>query len=184
MALEIRKLRSAEEIEKRRKRNVLIASIVLIAILVFSTAGYFSVGEENEETSSSKVREIGGEWTMDYNGNYLRFSSPPEAAENVSLSSFKTIQDYNGQIVYIDSESDAVAYQISLDMGRYVGRIQAACYGNCTKNLPEKNCTDSKMIIFRKSDDISKVYEEQNCVFIEGNLKTADAFLYRIFGVI
>jgi hypothetical protein len=184
MGLNIRKLQSAEEIEKKKKRNMLIASIVLIAILVFSTAGYFSSDSDNGNTKNNKnISEIGNEWVLDYGGQYLRFSNPPEVAENVSMNFNYLIDDYSGKVAYVASDSDSASYEIGASLGRYTQRMQGACYGKCDKDFPEKNCTDY-IIVFSKSNETSRVYQEQNCIFIEGDLKAVDAFLYRVFGVI
>ncbi len=185
MSLNIRKLQSAEEIEKKKKRNMLIASIVLIAILVFSTAGYFSSTNEGSDNNKNNknISEIGNEWVLDYGGQYLRFSNPPEVAENVSMNFDYLIGDYSGKVVYVASDSDSASYEIGASLGRYTQRIQGACYGKCNKDFPEKNCTEM-LIVFSKSNETSRIYQEQSCVFIEGDLKAVDSFLYRIFGVI
>jgi hypothetical protein len=38
------------------------------------------------------------------------------------------------------------------------------------------------MIVWQKGAE-NKVYQKDNCVFIEGDMKAADAFLYKIFGL-
>ena len=69
--------------------------------------------------------------------------------------------------------------EISLSLGRYTGRIQEACYGKCDKDLPEKDCTQN-LIVWKDSAE-NKVYSQGKCVFIEGDLRAVDAFLYKIF---
>jgi hypothetical protein len=179
----IRKLESREESEKRQRRNTLVISIILIAILVFSTAGYFSLSsKEEKKEGESAVQEMGNEWVMKYGEQILKFSSPPEAAKNTSIMIASTLENYYEKSFYIVSESDAAYYEIAYNLGRVAGRIQPACYGKCERNLPEKNCSET-LIIYNQSGQ-NRVYQDNNCVFIEGSMSAVDAFLYRIFGVI
>jgi regulator of sigma D len=57
--------------------------------------------------------------------------------------------------------------------------MQEACYGSCERNLPEKNCTEN-IIIFKDSKENS-VTQQDKCVFIEGDLRTVDAYIYKLF---
>ena len=189
MALQIRKIETKEESERKQKRNTLILSIIMISILVFSTAGYFSIRDDNSGTKNSNgdngVQNIGNYWVFNYQGNNIRLSNSPESTQNVSVVMFKRINDYAGKTIYVASDYDSSLYEISSTIGNYVERIQPACYGSCDKNLPEKNCSDTMIVIkkLNETDAKSKVYEQENCAFIEGDLKAVDAFLYRIFGV-
>ena len=89
------------------------------------------------------------------------------------------IEDYYRKVVYVASDNKGAMYEIGQNLGKYTERMQEACYGNCSENLPEKNCSDL-LIVFDESIE-RKVYQEENCVFIEGDLKAVDAFLWRIF---
>ena len=62
----------------------------------------------------------------------------------------------------------------------YSYRIQDACYGECERDLPEKSC-EEKIIVFRESQE-KQIYQEGNCIFIDGDLSSVDAFLYKILG--
>ena len=172
MALEIRKIGTKEEAERKSKRNTLILSIVMITILVFSTAGYFSM-RENSSGSADSGKELG-------------LSSPLESTKNVSVIMFKSLENYAGKTVYVASEYDSGLYEINSALQDYAERIQPACYGMCNKNLPEKDCNDTLIVISRLNEsegEKGKVYEQDNCVFIEGNLDAVDAFLYHLLGV-
>ena len=185
--MEIRKIQTEEEMEKKRKRNSLILSIVMISILVFSTAGYFSLREDDASSSGdNRVENIGDSWILRYGDQIMQLSNSPESAKNVSISLFKSISDYSGKTVYIASESDPELYEISSTLGRYIDRLQPACYGKCDKDLPEKNCNETMIVI--RSLNISenskgRVYESDNCVFIEGDLIAVDAFIYNLFRI-
>ena len=90
------------------------------------------------------------------------------------------INDFSGKTLYIDSENLAVNGEILNNLGKYSYRIQEACYGECERNLPEKSCEDN-FIVFRESEE-RNVYQEENCIFIDGDLSSVDAFLYKILG--
>ena len=74
--------------------------------------------------------------------------------------------------------------EISNNIGKYIQRFNEACLQgeNCTKDVPTKDCS-SNIIIFEIGNE-TKVYSEQNCVYIVGDsIKGADAFLYKILGI-
>jgi len=189
MALELRKIGTKEDSERKSKRNTLILSIVMISILVFSTAGYFSMRDKSTTTgtSSGNVQNVGAYWYFSYDGNDIRVSSSPESAQNVSVIMFTKLESYAGKTVYVASDYDNGLYEVSSALQNYAERVQPACYGECSKNLPEKDCNDTMIIISRLNASIEgingKVYEQDNCVFIEGNIEVVDAFLYKIFGI-
>lgn len=190
--MEIRKIETHEESEKKRKRNTLMLSIIMIGILLFSTAGYFTFkGNEDggSETKYENPTSTGDYWVLNYGGAKLRFSSSPESAKNVSILFSKTMEDYYGKTIYVASESELTSDEIISTLGRFTARTQKACYGNCTKNLPERKCglNETMIVVGANSIDLTekgKVYEANNCVFIEGGIIQVDAFLYRLFGVI
>ena len=64
-------------------------------------------------------------------------------------------------------------------LGPFVSRIQEACYGPCEEDLPEKSCEDNLIVV--KESEESKIYQEENCIFIEGGTGAIDAFFYRLF---
>jgi hypothetical protein len=188
MPLEIRKIGTKEEAERKSRRNTLILSIIMISILVLSTAGYFSMRDNGTSTNtgSDKVQNVGDSWIINYNGESIRLSSSPESTKNVSVVMFSKLESYAGKSVYVASDYDGGFYEVGSAMQNYVGRIQQACYGKCNKDLPEKNCTDTMIVISELNNSAGgagRVYEQDNCVFIEGGLNAVDAFLYHIFGV-
>ena len=69
---------------------------------------------------------------------------------------------------------------ITNNLGRYASRIQEACYGECERDFPEKDCSEN-LIVFKEMEE-RKIYQEEKCIFIEGDLLSVDAFLYKIMG--
>ncbi|MCU0642351.1 MAG: hypothetical protein MUF61_02125, partial [archaeon] len=138
--------------------------------------------DENEgESEDAQVQDMGGVWVMKYGENYLRFSNSPESVENLSVMMISGPEKYADKNVYIASQNPGIAEEIALNIGQLSSRVQMACYGKCEQNYPEKDC-NSTMVVFNESIE-NYAYENGNCVFIYGDMRAADAFLYRLFGI-
>ncbi len=173
----MRRIESAEEIERKAKRRARLFAVMMLIILVGSTAGYafFSnIGDSNIQPNDDNQ----GRWEHTFANQKLYLSNSPSAVENVDVEVSMTINDYAGKSLYIASENTGITTEISSTLGLFVSRTQLACYGKCEENLPEKNCTDN--LIVWKSSAENKVYQADKCVFIEGDIRAADAFLYTI----
>ncbi len=188
----MRKIGSEKELEDKRKRNVRIMGIFILIVLVLGTIGYgFLSGSEsgggnsggsgNENLTEGQVSEVGGRWAANINGQILYFTNSPESTKNVSVLIESRIGSLAGKQIYIDSDNSAIGSEIAINLGKYAGKISEACYGACERDLPEKNCTENLIVWKDKLEN--KVYQEENCIFIEGDLKAVDAFLYKIFGL-
>ncbi len=168
--MEVRKISSREEVEKKRKRNVNIISIVMLVLLLGSTAGFAIIySDEDSEQEISENQEV-----------TLPFGTSVEDAKWVPADIDVLISDYSGKDVYISANESGVTSVIGSAIGQYASRVNEACYGECEKDLPEKNCSENLIVYMEKEEN--KIYQSENCVFIEGNLRAVDAFLYRIFG--
>lgn len=182
----MRRIETHAEIESRKKRRTRIFTFLILGILVLSSAGYafFSNPDSGDSSASGKngnVVESGGRWYMKFGEQTQSFTSSPEAVKNASVIMSSSLSSFAGKILYISSDNQGIYSEIAYNLNPYVERIQAACYQNCTEDLPEKDCTEN-LIVFRQGNE-NKVYQSQNCVFIEGDMRAVDAFLYKIFGV-
>lgn len=184
----MRRLETKEEQEKGQKRRSRMFGMFMLLIMVLSTVGYaFVTFQENRSSTNSadsqlQEQDANSRWILDYQGQKLSLSSSKESVKNISVASFLTINNYIGNPVYIDyGNNSAVLYELSLNLGNYADRVIPACYGKCELNLPEKNCTDY-LIVYNQSNK-NRVYQQENCVFIEGDIRAADAFIYTTFKV-
>ena len=179
----MKKIKTQEEIEKSQKFKSWILTAFLLLILVGSVAGYAFYQRDpsitTSNSSSGKVQELGNQWVLNLNGNNFYFSNSPDSVKNISVNIAFSLQDYSGKVLYISSDNDAVSSEIANTLGLVAQRTQLACYGNCTKDLPNKDCKDY-MVVFNEMNE-SRIYQKDNCVFIEGEFKAADAFLYKLF---
>ncbi|MEK6933684.1 MAG: hypothetical protein AABW75_02290 [Nanoarchaeota archaeon] len=190
----MRKIESAEEIERRERKRNRIITFFLLGMLVLSTLGiaFFyndsstsDARKDNENNSSNgkpKVEQSGDRWSVRFGDQVLLFSSSPEIAKNISANFSQTLSDFGSATLYIDSKNDGIKSEIASTLGLYSQRVQEACYGKCEKNLPEKNCSVN-LIVWKEGEE-NKVHHDEKCIFIEGDIRAADAFLYRIFGII
>ena len=187
----MRKLVTKEEIEKTKKKEGRILAFFLLLLLIGSTAGFAflsnpdsKVNNPEENTQNNESQNgifINGYWNYIYAGEKLYFLNSPKETSDVLISINKTIEDYYDIPLYIATKNNGVLYEINSNLKAFASRTQEACYGKCEENLPEKGCGEN-LIVFKESTE-KKVYQQENCVFIDGDLTSVDAFLYKIFNI-
>jgi hypothetical protein len=186
----MRKIETKEDIDAKKKRNNKIFTLFMLFILVGGTVGYafslFMGTDEFSQTDSEgagRVQNYGNQWVITWAGNQHVFSNSPESSFNVTEMNFiPDISKYYNKPLYIDSESDIISNEIGLNLGVYSERVNRACYEDCEEsNYVEKNCSDN-LIIYRKADE-NTINQEDNCIFIDGDMRAVDAFLYREIGI-
>lgn len=190
----MRHILSKDEIEKKQKRNQIILGIIMIALMVASTAGYaFFSG--NKSGNSQKSTYNGVKFTLNEDGlwhfklgetEFATYNLPNEVKDNITININKNLADFNTNVLYFEANSDSQAAQnIMVNLGRFAGKVQFACLGNCDQDLPIKNCSDN--IISIKNGNENVIREEDNCIFITSNdniLKSSDALIYRVLKII
>ena len=191
----IKRIESKEESSKKHKRNQFILAGFLMIILVGSLFGIVvsSFGKSSSENSVSyngyEFFVNNGYYSFESGDNVFYFSYNPnnisKSTDDVSLT--KTLADYAGKTVYVASDDYSSYFEIVQNFDPVVSRIQGACVDVvCADNsLPAKTCDDDVIVI--KISDENKIYEKNNCVFIEGReedlLKLTDEFLLYQIGV-
>jgi flagellar basal body-associated protein FliL len=180
---QIRSLKDATTREAKRKR---ISGIVIIALLLLSTIGFaLSMVNFGGQTTTPQAEQ-----GFSTNGQYWIYTAASRQyyfthhVDEVNISSYnltKNLADYAGQQVYLDAEIPGSVQEIYTNLGSYTSRLNEACYGKCNMDLPEKDCTE-KLIVVRESP-IPSITEQDSCVFINGDMKTVDAFLYKVLGI-
>lgn len=168
----IRKIKSREEIEKARKRNIAIISFFMLFLLVVSTAGYALIVGGNFGSSNDNNQA-----DIEY---WLPLGSSLEEIKDIPVNIYFSLENYKNFPVYISANNSRVFSGIYSIIGKYASRVNEACYKECEEDLPEKDCSEN-FIVYKESEE-NIVYQLDRCIFIEGNLKTVDAFLYRIAG--
>jgi hypothetical protein len=177
----MRKLKTKEQIEKKKKRDQALIGIFITSLLLFSTLGY-SLMSSDEETLQGDQGFISqnGLWVTQIQDQTYGFQFLPSEVKNISVNGTYDIGEYYQKPLYFVGNSEATS-EILNNLGRYILRTQEACLGKCPDNndLPSKNCSQSNIIIFQQGED--RVYKQEKCVYISGNqIKSADAFLYKV----
>ncbi|MBI3334749.1 hypothetical protein HYZ97_04655 [Candidatus Pacearchaeota archaeon] len=167
------------------QRRVKWLGIFLLLIMVISSVGYAFISspdseEEIDTLSEEGVQEINGRWVAVWNGQELVFSSSPESVKEVPVSMNLTIEEYYQQTAYY-AQNPGLHAELVQSLGLY-SALQPACLGACIEDFPEKNCTDLVISWNRTGDN--QVSQENKCIFIQGDLRAVDAFLYRLFDLL
>jgi hypothetical protein len=187
----IKRIKTQEDIKKNKKRNQIIIGVILVGLMVLSTAGYAILSNPETKSGSEKTSYNGftfvknsGFWLTEVNGRTFIFQSLPQELENLTISGTFNLQDYSGKPLYIVNLNPSASIIIQ-NMRNDLERYQEACFEkiNCTnKELPIKTCKDN-LIIFLPEEN-KGVYKQENCVFITGNINNgADAFIYKLAGI-
>ena len=178
----MRKIKSEAEIKQSSKKNKWILGALLLILMVGSIAGFAFMSSPNDTSNQNNIegiQNIGNQWVMNYNGQRLVFNSGPEDVKNIRVGVYSDFGSYYNKNLYISSNYSFMTTEIAYNLGKFASKVQNACYGQCNEDLPEKTCTDNLIVI--SYSNTSKVYQQDNCIFIEGNIKAVDAFLYKIF---
>lgn len=174
----MRKIESAKEAEDKKKNRGRYFAIVMLVILLGSTAGYAFLSNPAEKAAKGQEALLAEEGVK-IGGSYIKLMSTKNETKDIDVEVSATLGDYSGKKVYVSADNQGVLYELGATIGQYASSMQEACYGNCTQNLPEKTCSDL-LIVWKQSQE-NRVYQKDNCVFIEGDTRAVDALIYRIF---
>ena len=195
----MRRIISKEEEAKKRKRNRFLVGGVLIFVMLFSVLGFaFQGGSGGGSTGNSNeiiynnfkfINQNNLWFTGNGNLNFVFAYNPNEVDEpNYNVN---TLTNYYGKPLYIYSEDKDAETEIYRNFdprsNPIVQRIQPACFSEekCEGDLPIKTCEDNFIII--RESNVSKVTQDQNCVYIEGPkedlTRITDGFLFKLFEI-
>lgn len=193
--MDMREIATKEKREKKETRSKTIIGLVLVALMVLSTAGFAFFSGSKDETK--KVEENGIKFTLNEN-NLWSFKIQDfefltqytlKETENISVPVLASVNSYSGKPLFFSGETSSIVKQeIIRNLQNFVPRAQDACINEdeCEGDLPIKNCSESNVIIINESEKIG-ITEEDNCVFIyapdDEQARTADAFLFKILGI-
>ncbi|MDP2925602.1 MAG: hypothetical protein Q8N99_04480 [Nanoarchaeota archaeon] len=180
------------------KRNRLVIGIILIVIMILSTAGFALNYESGNDQEYSKITyngitflRNGDYWNFNSNGQDLMTKHNPEETKDVIISSRTYLDSYQNKPLYFVTETGMPDYEIGRNLNNFVLRIQNACIKgeNCSTSLPIKDCKNDNIIIIKevKDNEREKIYQEDKCVYIissfSNQTKYTDAFVFRVLGI-
>jgi hypothetical protein len=186
----MKQFQSASEREAVKQRKRKRASIFLVVLLLLSSIGFalssISPDQNASQTPTGNEPIYNGQyWVHTLGGKQYIFSQERATIDFSDVSMSRTLLDFSGKRVYIDTVGTLGLEALNINLNSYVagGRVQEACYGPCDRDLPERNCTDDgELLIVRDSPTVS-IREEDRCTFIDGGLAAVDAFHYTILGI-
>ena len=167
----------------------------MIAILVFSTAGFALFNKDDSTTEKkSQTTIINGYsfekqenlWLVQINNEIKAFYHLPTEIEDTPINITNEMLDYVNKPLYLVNSKQA-RNQIDTNLlPNYVLRTQNACTEEekCTGDFPIKNCETDNVIIYKDKNSTTNIYQEDNCIYITGDsIKGTDKFLQEIFQI-
>ncbi|MEK6842207.1 MAG: hypothetical protein AABX84_00165 [Nanoarchaeota archaeon] len=181
----MRKILSKHDAEKKAKRNRIILGLILIFIMFFSVAEYsfLNFNQNNQENpvidkttyKDFEFSEQNGYWILNKDGNSFIFSYNPNEIPRIN-SIVNPIENYQGKILYLISNSSIAESEIRVNIGQFVNGII---------NVEKENCEQNTIIIKESSEN--KILQKDNCVYIEGKkddlVKVTDEFFFKLLKI-
>ncbi len=188
--MEITKIITKEEKERKVRRNQIIMGVLLIVLMVLSTVGFaFTDNFNNEEKikyNNVKFTKDSGYWSFNVNGNnFLTLFSPKETEDISSIEI--SIQDYIEKPLYLIGDDGEHFSEIAINLNGIVKRINRACLDekDCKEDFPVKDCSNN-IIIFEDSKE-NMIDKKENCVFIKSGysefIRYTDRFLFDLLDI-
>lgn len=185
----MRKIQTLEQQEAQQKRNVRILSVILVFLLLGSSVGYgFSLFLDSGGSvgatpiTSTEPYFDGQQWIVTRASTQVALTYGPQDVLNTSIALQASLTDFSTLPVYISSSNDEVSNELYRVLTPYSRQLQQACYGPCELELPEKSCSD--YLIVWTNSTANRVWQQDKCTFIEGDVRTVDAYLYYLLGYI
>lgn len=199
----MRKIETKTERLKRQRRNQITVGIILVAIMILSTAGYSIMDRSKTEESTVNYNnfefvQTQGVWQLQKQAFALATRYLPKDVENVSYDGAFSADSFKDKEIYFVAFSDdarIAANEIARNLP--VFRAQLACLEedeNRTEcqDLPVKTCSSLIVVFDEKRLNATefihtKVYQEENCIIIESSvqniIKAADRLLFAVYGI-
>ena len=133
----MRRLYSKEEEGKRRKKNQILASLLLVGLLFLSVLGYaFQLIIQNQTNSGNQATTLNYKgftftqqnnfWILSLNGKSFVFKNSPYDVQKVN-SKIDPIEKYKNKTLYIYSENAAAEGEIRANLVQTAKEIVNAC---------------------------------------------------------
>lgn len=200
----MQKIETKSAREKKQRRNQIIIGIALVSIMMLSTLGYSimdrSSSQEKGETriyNNFRFLSSAGLWKIQSQDFNLATRYLPQEVSNISYSAVLSPASFSGKEVYfsaLSAETKLAASELAGNLPSL--RAQFACtvkQENITEcsDLPVKTCKDNFIIITAKQEEQgfspSRIYKEENCIYIEAEsknlIRAADRLLFGIYDV-
>lgn len=178
----MQKIIAAEVAERKAERTRRLISMILLGILLLSSASYAFIFYQDYETTqpTDSTQTPDGRYQTTVGDKTFVFTHSPSTVASIPVTFYATPQSLVSAPLYVVSDSEAITAELSYTLGQFT-RLIPACLGPCAFDLPEKTCVDN-MIVWNQTET-NRVYQEENCIMIEGDLRAVDAFLFKFLGI-
>ncbi|MBS3090449.1 hypothetical protein J4433_01630 [Candidatus Pacearchaeota archaeon] len=204
----MKRIETKAEREKKQRRNQIVVGVILVAIMVLSTAGYSIMDRsarqqqgrgERKQYNNFEFASSGGLWQLQNQNFGLVVRYLPQDVENISYSAKLSQNLFSGREIYfvaLNDETKIAANEIARNLPAL--RVQLACLeeqanlAECA-DLPVKTCWDILIVINEKKFNNATlvnegIYQDENCIYIDSTAKNliraADRLLFGIYGII
>src|SRR3989344_7033339 len=106
----MRRIQTAEEIERKRKKRGMLLAIMMGIILLGSIAGYgFFYNTDNQNTGTNNQL---GRNELNFRGQTLYLTNTKESVQSIPVDITSNIDTFAGSPLYIASESTGISGEI------------------------------------------------------------------------
>ena len=182
----MRSLAAHTEASSRRSSQLFL--YFTLFIMVVSSVGYAflsspSTDQPLPDASGPKgVQNQGnGVWTANVYGASFQFFTDPVVVSAVVFESNLTFAELASATLEYNVQSPGLGEALGMTLGQLV-QSQPVCIGPCTEDIPERDCT-TPVISWNQTAPLNRVYQRNQCVFIEGTRTAFDAWIYRLTGL-
>lgn len=195
----MRKIVSRSQIKKSQQKKQLIAGMILVGLMIFSTIAYSFMSRDSDPNTQDVFLYNGIAFVQNQeyfvgsasNFQIILINNPKLNDLPVEKKLNHTISNFYSFPLYIDSEDYLATSIISQNLGNQINgiaqRVQLACFdeNDCEEEFPIKDCSEN-LIVVRYSNE-SKIESIENCVFIygkEGEMSlVVDKFILELFSI-
>lgn len=190
----LKKIETQKDRDAKSKRNQIIISVIMVALIGLSTLGYAIMSNSGDSSATNNVVEYAGLtfvnsngfWATQISGKVYYFNYLPNETTDVVVSGDYSFSDYYQKPLYaVNINSAASGLLNALD--EITLRTQDACFSgiNCPNSeLPIKTCADNLIIFSDANSNTTSVSKSGNCTFISGDFfKGSDKLLYKLLNI-
>ena len=196
--MEVKRILTKKEQEKKTQRNQILIGIILIGLMVLSTAGYaLTSGEKSGSRGNIEKIEYKGiifiknsdYWQFEKDGTAFTTRFNAQETEGLKILSYLKLNNYADKALYFVGDNNEAISELAGNLNDKALRIQKACLSekDCKENFPVKSCDENIIIIKEPQNESDSIYRTNNCVFVVANnteqVKYSDALLFKILGI-
>ncbi|MSS74697.1 hypothetical protein EXS73_00575 [Candidatus Pacearchaeota archaeon] len=180
----MRSLTSASDTTSKRSSQLFL--YFAVGIMIVSSVGYAFLSSPSSDTlppdtsnAPTGIQDLGnGVWSANVYGASFQFLTSPDDVGNVTLMTNITLAELVALPIEYNIASPSLGEAVGMTVGQLVAS-QPVCIGNCVEDVPERDCT-TPVISWNQTALVERVYQQKQCIIIEGSRTAFDAWVYRL----